>query len=73
MGQTVIPNLMRVGLVPERLVPGYLAQGFKIDLAERRVDDLHSWHVETRAMRSEFARESVDFSQAQEVSRFVSI
>jgi hypothetical protein len=72
MSQTVIPNLMRVGLVPERLVPGYLAQGFRIDLAERHVDDLHSWHSETRGMRAEFARESIDFSQAQEVSRFVS-
>lgn len=70
MAQTVIPNLIRVGLVPARLVPGYLAQGFRVDLAARRVDDIHSWHAETRAMRAEFAREGVDFSKAQEVSRF---
>ena len=70
MAQTVLPNLMRVGLVPVRLVPGYLAQGFRVDLATRRVDDIHSWHAETRAVRAEFARESVDFSSAQEVSRF---
>jgi hypothetical protein len=70
MAQTVIPNLMRVGLVPERLVPGYCAQGFRVNLAERTLDDLHSWHPETREMRSEFERESVDFSVATEVSRF---
>ena len=70
MAQTVIPNLIRVGLVPVRLVPGYLAQGFRVDLAARRVDDIHSWHADTRAVRAEFARESVDFSSAQEVSRF---
>jgi hypothetical protein len=70
MAATVIPNLIRVGLVPERLVPGYLAQGFRIDLADAGVEDLHSWHAETRDMRAEFGRESVDYSSAREVSRF---
>ncbi len=70
MAQTVIPNLMRVGLVPERLVPGYRAQGFDVDLAENQIHDLHSWHPKTKEMRAEFARDNVDFSQASEVSRF---
>ena len=57
-------------VLPERLVPGYRAQGFHIDLAAGAIDDLHSWHPETREMRAEFAREHVDFSKATEVSRF---
>jgi hypothetical protein len=68
MAQTVLPNLMRVGLVPERLVQGYLAQGFRIDLAAGTVDDIHSHHDETQAARSAFRAKSVDFSDAKQVA-----
>jgi hypothetical protein len=69
MAQTVIPNLMRVGLVPERLVPGYLAQGFKVDLDAGTVKDVHTFHEETRATRDIFHAQEIDFSQAEEVTR----
>lgn len=69
MAQTVLPNLIRVGLVPERLIPGYLAQGFRVDLANRRVDDIHTFHAETKAARAEFGELGIDFSVASEVSR----
>jgi hypothetical protein len=53
---TVLPNLVRVGLVPERLVLGYAAQGWKIDLASGgAIDDVHTWHPDTRAARAELA------------------
>lgn len=52
---TVIPNLMRVGLVPERHRIGYLAQGWRLDLARGTVEDLHTWHRDTRAARAELA------------------
>ena len=68
MAQTVIPNLMRVGLVPERLLDGYLAQGFRVDLAGRRVEDLHTFHADTREARKRFAEKQVDFSEAARVS-----
>jgi hypothetical protein len=53
LAATVIPNLMRVGLVPERHLLGYRAQGWRIDLAARTIDDLHTWHADTRAARDE--------------------
>jgi hypothetical protein len=53
MTQTVLPNLLRVGLIPERLRDGYLAQGFRIDLAAGTVEDLHSFHPDARAARQE--------------------
>jgi hypothetical protein len=68
MAQTVLPNLMRVGLVPERLVNGYLAQGFRIDLAAGTVDDIHTHHDETQAARSVFTASNVDFSDAKQVA-----
>jgi len=68
VAQTVIPNLTRVGLVPERLVDGYLAQGFRVDVAGQRVEDVHTFHADTRAARRRFAEEQVDFSEAAQVS-----
>jgi hypothetical protein len=55
LAQTVIPNLMRVGLVPERHVLGYLAQGFRVDLGAGTVTDLHSFHPDARAAKAELA------------------
>jgi len=52
---TVLPNLVRVGLVPERHRLGYLAQGWRIDPATGAIEDLHTWHEETRAARRELA------------------
>jgi hypothetical protein len=62
LSQTVIPNLLRVSLVPQRLVPGYLAQGWRIDRAARSVEDLHTFHPETAAMREVFRARRIDFS-----------
>lgn len=53
ISQTVLPNLMRVGLVPERHLTGYLAQGFRLDPATGAVEDLHSFHPDARAAKSE--------------------
>lgn len=69
MAQTVIPNLIRVGLVPDRLIPGYLAQGFRVDPEKRTVEDIHTFHAETSAARAEFAELEIDYSIAAEVSR----
>ncbi|MDJ0787445.1 MAG: ferritin-like domain-containing protein [Myxococcota bacterium] len=69
MTATVIPNLLRVGLVPERLLPGYLAQGFQIDLATRSVRDVHTFHPDVRAMRGEFEARKLDFSDPLQVSQ----
>jgi hypothetical protein len=55
MTRTVLPNLLRVGLVPERLLLGYQAQGWKIDLASGAIEDVHTWHADTRAARAELA------------------
>ena len=68
MGHPVLPNLMRGGLVPERLVDGFLAQGFRVDLDAGKVDDIHSFHADTQAMREVFAGVQVDFSDAAQVS-----
>jgi len=68
MAQTVIPNLMRVGLVPERLVDGYLAQGFRVDLAAGTVADIHTFHDETQAARAVFHAKGIDFSEAKQVA-----
>lgn len=53
--RTVLPNLLRVGLIPERLVLGYLAQGWRIDHATGAIEDLHTWHADTQAARAELA------------------
>ena len=55
LSATVIPNLLRVGLVPERHLLGYRAQGWKIDLAARTIEDVHTWDADTRAARAELA------------------
>jgi len=68
MAQTVIPNLMRVGLVPDRLLEGYLAQGFRVDLEGQRVEDLHTFHPHTKAARKRLAERQVDFSEAAQVA-----
>jgi hypothetical protein len=60
--QTVIPNLLRVGLVPERQLEGYLAQGWRIDRVAGEVGDLHSWHPEARAARQRLQERRVDFT-----------
>ena len=69
MTQTVIPNLLRVGLVPERLVDGYMAQGWRIDLASGSVDDVHTFHPDARAQRSEFQARGVDYADPLQASR----
>ncbi|HKJ24532.1 MAG TPA: ferritin-like domain-containing protein [Myxococcota bacterium] len=68
MAQTVLPNLLRIGLVPERLVPGYLAQGWRIDLDARSVDDIHTFADETRAVRAELREQGIDFADPKQVS-----
>jgi hypothetical protein len=55
MTRTVLPNLLRVGLIPERLVLGYQAQGWKIDRDAGTIVDQHSWHADTQAARAELA------------------
>ncbi len=67
MAQTVIPNLLRVGLIPERLVDGYLAQGFRIDRECRSVEDIHTFHDDTRAIRARFREKGIDFSDSKQV------
>jgi hypothetical protein len=53
--RTVLPNLLRVGLIPERLTLGYLAQGWRIDRSAGAIEDLHTWHADTQAARAELA------------------
>ena len=55
VSETLLPNLMRVGLIPERHVLGYLAQGWRIDPAARTIEDIHTFHADTRAARAELA------------------
>jgi len=50
---TVLPNLLRVGLVPERHLLGYLAQGFRIDLDTRILEDIHTFHADAKQARAE--------------------
>ena len=68
MTQTVLPNLLRVGLVPDRLVQGYLAQGWRIDATAKSVEDLHTRHPEAQAMRAEFREQGIDFADPLQVS-----
>jgi len=53
--RTVLPNLLRVGLVPERLRLGYLAQGWRIDPASGAIEDIHTWHPDCASARAELA------------------
>jgi len=68
ISDTVLPNLLRVGLIPERLLQGYRAQGWRIDLQGRTVEDLHTWHPETRAARADFQARGRDFSDPTQAS-----
>jgi len=68
MTDTVLPNLLRVGLIPPRLVQGYLAQGWQLDLAARKVKDLHTWHEDTRQARADFEARGADFSDPRQAS-----
>jgi hypothetical protein len=72
MAQTVLPNLLRVGLVPERHLPGYLAQGFRVDPARRAVEDIHSFHADAKAAREEFQARGLDFSDPVQAARLAS-
>jgi hypothetical protein len=60
LAQTVLPNLLRVGLIPERHLVGYLAQGFRIDLATRTIEDLHGFHPDAQAARKELAAQGLN-------------
>ncbi len=59
LAQTVIPNLLRVGLIPERHLTGYLAQGFRIDLGAGAVADVHSFHPDAQEARRELAAQGL--------------
>jgi hypothetical protein len=67
--QTVLPNLLRIGLVPERLVPGYLAQGWRVDRDARTVQDIHTFADDTQAVRQVFREQGLDFSNPVEASK----
>jgi hypothetical protein len=69
MAETVLPNLLRVGLVPARLLPGYLAQGFRIDPVRGTVEDLHAFHPEARAAREGLRAGGADVADPLQVSR----
>jgi hypothetical protein len=69
MAETVLPNLLRVGLVPDRLLPGYLAQGFRIDKARGSVQDLHSFHPDARAAREGLRAAGADVADPLQVAR----
>lgn len=68
LSETVLPNLLRVGLIPERLLDGYLAQGWRLDPARRAVEDIHTFHPDTRAARESFRARGVDFSDPVQAS-----
>ena len=60
---TVLPNLMRVGLVAERHALGYLAQGWRVDPASGAIEDLHTWHPDTRAARQELRERGLSIAR----------
>jgi len=51
--ETVIPNLIRVGLIPQRHLIGYLAQGLRIDLGAHTLEDVHTFHPDAKEARSQ--------------------
>ncbi len=69
MAQTVLPNLLRIGLVPDRLVPGYLAQGWRVDPAERTVTDIHTFGDDTQAVRKVYREQGLDFADPAQAAR----
>jgi hypothetical protein len=68
MTETVLPNLLRVGLVPARHLQGYLAQGWKIDPDARAVEDIRTFGPEALAARDDFRSRGVDFSDPVQAS-----
>ncbi len=44
------------------------AQGFRIDRKLRTVEDIHTFHSDTQAIRAEFRERGIDFSDAKTVS-----
>ena len=60
---TVIPNLMRVGLVPERQRLGYLAQGWRVDPGTGKIEDIHTWHADCLAARKDLAARGLSVAQ----------
>jgi hypothetical protein len=68
MAQTVLPNLLRIGLVPERLVPGYLAQGWRVDRDAKTVEDIHTFGEDTKAIRAVLREQGIDFADPKQVS-----
>ncbi len=67
LADTVLPNLLRVGLLPTELLEGYAAQGFFVDPEAGTVRDLHSFHPEARARRRALEARGVDFSDPARV------
>jgi len=59
LAQTVLPNLRHVGLIPERHLTGYLAQGFRIDPAAGTIEDVHTFHADAQAARKELAAQGL--------------
>jgi hypothetical protein len=59
---------VRVGLVPARHLPGYLAQGWRIDLRAGTVRNLHTFHPEARAAREELAARGVDLADPRQLA-----
>lgn len=66
--ETVIPNLLRVGLVPERHRLGYLAQGWRVDPSRRSVENLQTFHPEARAAKRELDARGVDVADPRQVA-----
>ncbi len=64
----MLPNLLMVGLVPERHIDGYLAQGWRVDRERRSVENLHTFHSDTREIRAEFKGRGRDFANPREAT-----
>lgn len=69
MAQTVLPNLLRIGLVPERLVPGYLAQGWIVDRDAHTVRDIHTFADDTQSIRKLYREQGLDFANPAEAAK----
>ncbi|MCP3983540.1 MAG: ferritin-like domain-containing protein [bacterium] len=68
ISDTVLPNLLRVGLVPERHVDGYLAQGWRVDRAAKTVENLHTRHSSAQEKRAEFQERGLTFADPREAT-----
>lgn len=69
MTQTVLPNLLRVGLIPKRLLNGYLGQGWQIDLAQKTVNDINSFHPDAKAVREVYSERGLDVANPQQAEQ----